>query len=278
MFEAPDPQVVRESRRCPRVEFSYAEPVPELPASVRFAIWSTLALARRGVDLAEAVDAATPDIPDVDAAAAIARLDLWSQLGERVVLLSLPAPGDLVGLPRGDPEFVGAAVEAGECAWSPLVGGALVPAFETFGPTGDRGEIVRWESYDCAPPPAPVLGQVTAADVERGLRAATIEATEALEGLDVRAWDSGLRDLADERLVSGRWGLPPDVPARLRRVLTQAATIETIATTALEHLHDAPTLAAGEHRSRVLRSVAQQARRALASSACAACLDLAGGS
>ena len=247
--------------------------MPELPASVRLALWATSAFVRGEEDLERVVRAASPDIPEVDLAPAVARLDLWRRFGERVVFVALPASGDLVGMPRGGSEFLGAALEAGECAWSPLLGGALVPEIEEFGPRGDTGTLLRWTPYDCTPPPRV---DTDAAGAERTLRTLTLDAVAALEDLDVAHWDAGLRDLADERLASGRWGLPA-IEERARRVVTQAAVLETIAGTALDHLHDAPTLAAGERRASVLREVRREARRALATGTCAAALALADG-
>lgn len=245
--------------------------MPELPASVRLALWATAAFSRGEEDLEKVVRAASPDVPDVDLAPAVARLDLWQRFGERVVLVSLPAPGDLVGLPRGGTEFVGAALEAGECAWSPLLGGALVPEFEEFGPSGDTGTLLRWSAHECTPPP---VGDDDAVSAERTLRTLTLEAIRTLEGLDVAHWDAGLRELADERLASGSWGLPR-IDDRARRVIAQAAILETIAGTALDHLHDAPTLAAGEQRAGILREVRREARRALVTGTRAAALALA---
>ncbi|WP_040634111.1 hypothetical protein [Mobilicoccus pelagius] len=247
--------------------------MPELPASVRLALWATDALSRGRGDLDRVVRDATPDLADVDVDAAVASLDLWQRFGERVVLVSLPAPGDLVGLPRGGTEFAGAALDAGECAWSPLLGGALVPEFEEFGPSGDTGTLLRWAAYECTPPP---LGEDDAAGAERALRTLVLEAVSALEGLDAPHWDAGLRDLADERVASGRWGLPP-VDERARRLITQAAILEAVAGTALDHLHDAPTLAVGERRADILREVRREARRALVTGARAAALGLASG-
>lgn len=248
--------------------------MPELPASVRLSLWATAALARQSCSLEEAVERATPDIAEIDAAPAVARLDLWSQLGERVVLVSLPAPGDLVGLPRGGMEFVGAAVDAEECVWSPLIGGALVPTIEAFGPDADRGEIVRWESFDTTPRDVSGLGSI--GEVERHLRGVLLQTTDALEGLDAPGWKDGLRDLADRRLAEGRWGLPEQIDARIAGVLRQSATLSTITGTALGTVHDAPSLRTGQERDRLLREAGHAARQALAHATCLAALDLAG--
>lgn len=248
--------------------------MPELPASIRLSLWATAALAQRSLTLEEAVAHATPDIAEIDAAPAVARLDLWAQLGERVVLVALPAPGDLVGLPRGGMEFVGAALDAQECVWCPLVGGALVPTIEAFGRAEDQGEFVRWEAFATEPRDASGLGSIS--EVERHLRGVLLQTTDALEGLDAPGWKDGLRDLADRRLAAGSWGLPPQVDARIAGVLRQAATLGTITSTALETVHDAPSLSTGQERSRLLREAGRTARQALAEAACLAALDLAG--
>ena len=106
-----------------------------LPASVRLALWATRALGGE-LDLPTALRLATPDADHVQGA--LARLQLWRDLGERVVLVALPRPGDLTGLPRGVLEFSGAAAEARECVFVPGVGGALVPEVDEFGPEGDQ--------------------------------------------------------------------------------------------------------------------------------------------
>lgn len=243
--------------------------MPELPASVRLALWATEALRSGSVGLEEAVRRATPDVTEVDGAEALARLDLWSQVGERAVFAALPAPGDVAGLPRGA-ELVGAALEAGECVWAPLVGGALVPEFEVVGPVDDQVDVVRWQAYDCSPPPPHTLYPTDPAEAGRSLRTALLEATTALETLDMPSWRTELRTLADERLDRGRrgaaarWGLPPEVDDDALTVLTEAATVGIITGTALESVSDATTARAGDERERILRALAAEARRSLA--------------
>ena len=55
-----------------------------------------------------------------------------------VVLVALPRPGDLSGMPRGSADLVAAATEAGECVFVPGIGGALVPTIEPSAPRATR--------------------------------------------------------------------------------------------------------------------------------------------
>ena len=82
--------------------------MPELPASVRLALWTTAAW-NGGPSLEKALAAALPDVDHV--AGDLGRLDLWHDLGERALLVALPAPGDLAGVPSARPEAQGAADE-----------------------------------------------------------------------------------------------------------------------------------------------------------------------
>ncbi|MDO5628204.1 MAG: hypothetical protein Q4G43_07785 [Mobilicoccus sp.] len=229
--------------------------MPDLPASVRLALWVPYAWAG-GATLVSAVAAATPDL-EVDADAALTRLAVWGEVGERTLRVSLPVPGDLVGLPRGDGAFLTDVLDVGECVWSPLVGGALVPEFATYGPPGDEGELVRWHDHACAPPSSPAPSED-----ERDLAALLARATRELEDLDVVPWQEGLRDLAEARLRAGTWGLPPTLPGTAVRDIVRAAIVEAIARDGLQG-HSVDRYA-DQRREVILRELAGRARRALA--------------
>ena len=83
--------------------------MPELPASVRIALWVTSAW-RGGESLESAVDSALPDVDAVGPG--VRTLDLWHDLGERTVLVALPSSGDPTSLPRCGPDALDAAVGA----------------------------------------------------------------------------------------------------------------------------------------------------------------------
>ena len=127
---------------------AYDEPMSILPVSVRLALWATAAYAGR-LPMQDVAGRAHPDIDHVDGD--LDHLSLWYDVGERVVLVALPRPGKLSGMPRGSAELIAAATDAGECVFVPGVGGALVPTMQTFGTAGDQGTRVTWTAYDADP-------------------------------------------------------------------------------------------------------------------------------
>ena len=148
-----------------------------LPASVRVALWGTAALAGQ-LPVEEVPHRALPDIDECTGL--VEPLSLWRDLGERAVLVALPRPGDVVGVPRGTPDLLGAATAAEECVLVPGVGGALVPNVEQFGPEGDQGWIVRWEKFAADPVPTHQVEALDLGQVELGLRTHLADQTQAL--------------------------------------------------------------------------------------------------
>ena len=106
-----------------------------LPVSVRLALWATAAYAGR-LPIEEVVAKAHPDIDHV--AGELDHLSLWHDLGERAVLVALPRPGKLSGMPRGSAELIAAATDAGECIFVPGLGGHLGQPIGTFGSSAHR--------------------------------------------------------------------------------------------------------------------------------------------
>src|ERR1035437_4055841 len=107
-----------------------------LPVCVRLALWATAAYAGQ-LTVGQAVDRTHPDVDHVSGD--LDRLSLWRDLGERAVLVALPRPGNLSGMPRGSAELIAAATDAGECVYVPGIGAALVPTIENFGLPDDQG-------------------------------------------------------------------------------------------------------------------------------------------
>lgn len=250
--------------------------MPELPASVRLCLWGTRYLLdpSAGQEGARyALARATSDADDVCGGSA--RLALWRDLGERALLVALPAPGDIAGLPRGGADFVAAALEAGECVHAPGLGGALVPRVETYGPDGDEGLAVTWEPFDCEPPEPHVLAGFDVREARRALRSTLATAATRLESLDLAPWDTRPGRRVDARLAGGTWGLPEDVDPDAGEVLRQAARLWTIAESTLEEFQDARS-SASQERTQVLRRVQREARHALQVATCAAGLAGAG--
>ncbi len=241
---------------------------------MRLSLWGTRAL-HGDVDVDVALRLAVPEADH--RAGGATTLRAWAELGERVVLVALPRPGDLTGLPRGGPELVAAAVEAGECVFVPGVGGALVPVLGSYGPDGDEGTSVAWHDFDAAPVATHVVEALSLRDAERRLTAATAETVQILESCSAQPWASrGLRDLVDERLGDAPLGLPAGLAPRALRVIGLAGLIGALARLGLDSPDDSLAAAGADTRRRALRELRAVGDRCLAEATCVAALTLAG--
>ncbi len=247
--------------------------VSSLPASARLSLWVTAAWAGH-LDLQDAVRRAMPDIDAVGGD--LDRLTLWQDLGERVLGCALPRPGDLTGMPRGSMDFVGHAVDVGECVFVPAIGGALVPQLEEFGREGDTGTRCDWTAYDCEPTPVHQLESLQESQIERDLAQLVGDATEAFDTLDVRPWaGSTARAEVDARMGDREWGLPPGLPGRAHRALVLAGSIGAAVDVALG---DSPAVDRHDHgaRHQLLLTLRSGADRALAQATTSCALALSG--
>ena len=245
----------------------------ELPASVRLALWLTHAL-RFDRPLAEAMEAALPDLDHVDGG--LEHLELWRDLGERVICVDLPRPGIHGGLlPAGSPATA-AAQEAGECLFVPSLGGVLVPRLAFFGPPGDQGLAVSFEAHDSEPVPSHRLEALALADIDRRFREALLGGIDDLERLDVAPFlASPARGRVDDRLACARWALPPGLPPRALRIITTAGRLVAALDEAQEG-HGGIDAARASGRDLALRRLQGEAELALAEAATAAALEIAG--
>jgi hypothetical protein len=246
-----------------------------LPVCVRLALWATAAYAGQ-LRVEDVVRRAHPDLDHV--AGDLDRLCLWRDLGERAVLVALPRPGNLCGMPRGSPELIAAATDAGECVYVPGVGGALVPTIQTFGPVGDQGTQVTWSAYDADPIPAHTLEALSLGEIELGFRQKLMEHTLVIEALDAGPWaGSPFRTMAEERVL-GQWGLPEGLPSRATRIITMAAMVAVAAELGLSIQAQSQVLTAmvAEQRRRVLTDLDTIAEEAMAAAATVAALSMAG--
>jgi hypothetical protein len=186
--------------------------------------------------------------------------------GATSLVLVLPAPGDVLGLP-GPPGFNEAATEAGEAVLvlpdhGPAFG--LVPQVTEFGSVWEPGAMVSWQAQAIGRRRVTDLGSVAEADQE--LRAALTEATSELARLDVARW----RDDAAHRVAAIRDGglergmLPPSSPQRCVRVLATAARVRAIVELATEDDGGALTGHEAQRRAQALRSLDRVSRRAMA--------------
>lgn len=254
---------------------TYHESVSVLPVCVRLSLWSTAAYAGR-LPVEEAVNRAHPDLDQVTGN--LDRLSLWRTLGERVVLVALPRPGNLSGMPRGSAEFIAAATEAGECVYVPGIGGALVPTIEHFGPADDQGTRVGWSAYDCDPVAAHTLEALSLSELEKQFRQELTEQTAAIEALDARPWaGSPFRSMADS-LSIGQWGLPDGLPPRAATIITMAALVNVATGLGLSDQAQSQVLTGtlAQRRRMALTHLDASADLAMAGAATVAALSIAG--
>ncbi len=250
--------------------------VPELPASVRLAVWVTSAW-RGDVPLEVAVHRSHPDVDHV--AGAVSALRAWAEMGEQALFVALPRPGDLTGLPGAPTAAGGHAAQSGECVYVAGIGGLLVPTLSSFGPDDDRGLRADWTVYDAEPVPRHRLEMLDLREVERALAARLFEYTEQLEAAGGTPWGGGARIRAEALLDRQDWALPDSVPVAAHRVMSLAATAGALADRALaaadlgSHGVNVGTPLA---RERLLRGLAADADHALASATNVAVMSLAG--
>lgn len=241
--------------------------MPELPASVRVALWVSAAWAD-GADSGSVLEEAlTAALPDVDAVGTgIRTLDLWHDFGERTILVALPSSGDAAGLPRSGPDALAAAVDAEECLVAPGIGALLVPEWSTFGAPGatgpDAGTRLDWTAYESDPVPIHRVEGLDPRETIRALTARVLEVTEQLDALGGRPFDAaGARDALPR---TGQWALPDDLPGAALRAVTFAAAISTAARAGLDGPQDGPDGWTRSRRVDLLRDLRREAERALA--------------
>lgn len=234
--------------------------MPELPASVRVALWVSHAWAR-GPDPEAAIAQA---LPDVDIVLGLSeQVTLWRDLGEQAVYAALPRPGARGLLPPCDEEGFDAATFVGEAVFVAGVGTVSVPRHVTFG-TQDPGLALRWEAYDAEPVPVHRLAGVDVAAADLDLRRAVHDTIDALgDGGWADAWQRERPHRAEQR-----WGLPPDLPERVRGVVVRSGAILEICDAGLEHVEGSATAELGDSRRAPLVGLREVATSALEAATC----------
>lgn len=245
----------------------------DLPASVRVALWSTAALGGR-LALDQVPGRAMPDLDHVEGL--LPQLELWRDLGERVVLAALPRAGDLRSMPRGQADLVAAATLSEELVYVTGLGGALVPQIQQFGPDGDQGWEARWVAFDADPVPQHVVQQLSLPDVELELRREVAALTEQLAGAPGQPLSGhGLEGAVRDRLDAS-WGLPEGLPPRAIRVIELAGAITGLAGAGLDHRLHSVDSSSTVRREQILRQLHDASSRALVAATNVGALHLAG--
>jgi hypothetical protein len=251
-------------------------PEHELPASVRVALWGTAVLGGR-LPLARLPGHALPDVDEC--VGLVDQVGLWADLGERALLVALPRPGDLSGMPRSSPELVAAATAAEECVVVPGIGGALVPTLSSFGPEGDRGWMATWTAYPAEPFPTHRVAALDLGSLELALRTELAELTQALTTSGGppfgAAADRGAARAREAAAGARRWGLPEGLPPRGVRVLDLAGTVLALADAGLDAVTSSLDSATVVRRADLLRRLQSSAVRALADATNASVMHLA---
>ncbi len=251
-------------------------PHQELPACVRVSLWATAVLGGR----LPAPDLPRRALPDIDECLGLVEtVRVWADLGERTVLVALPRPGDLTGMPQGPAELAAHASRAEECVFVPGVGGALVPDLEVFGPVGDEGWLSRWTRYDAQPVATHRIEALDLGQTELALRQELAVLTEELGRAGAPPFGAvAERGAAGARAAAGGallWGLPEGLPGRALRVLQLAGTVLSLADAGLGTATASVDASSVSRRSEVLRRLQTSASRALSDAANAAALHLA---
>lgn len=236
-----------------------------LPLSIRVATWVVDAW-MHGRDLADAVGGAHSGTVSDLAGELEGTLTQWRRAGERLLLVALPRPGALQGMPAISPVARGAALEAGECVIAPTVGGLLVPVISSFGPAGDEGRLVSWTAYEAAPVARHTVEALDARELTRDLSEAVRAATEELESAGGLPWHP--REATPQPSPPGR-ALPQGMPSRELMLLDRACAVLDLAEAGLAAELHQPALDAGtsQRRQLALRNLAARAAQALAGAA-----------
>jgi hypothetical protein len=233
-----------------------------LPASVRLAWWGTAWL--RGhvvadllIDAVVGQDATHLVALDETAEPLVTGLGTLRSEGVDALGAAMPAEGDPVGL-GGPAVFNAAALEAGEAVLALDAAGFVVR-----GLVPERvGAAVTWRSSAAHRRQLPDVGEA-----DRGLRAALLEAADALAALDVARWRP---DVADRLMnLRHRPGLtaPPGVPPRCVELAARGLQALEIVELALVDDGGALTAQDAQTRRAAIAPLGRAGRRALVAAA-----------
>lgn len=247
--------------------------MPELPASVRVALWASAAL-NGAVDVDSVARNALPDIDDISGLTPT--LTLWRDVAEPFVLVALPRPGNLVGMPTGPIDMIGAAHEAQEMLFVPQLGGALVPQIAAYGSSSELGWSAAWTAYPSDPMPQHVVQSISVADVELRLRTTLADLTDTLSLKPGSAMASAAMEVFARRSIGTNWALPTGLPSRAERVIELAGSVMTLADIGLTDGMQSVDSTSTVGREVVLRRLRDEATGALTAATNAAAMSFAG--
>ncbi len=233
-----------------------------LPASVRLAWWGTSWL--RGHVVADhlidaVVDHDATHLVALDGTAEPLMTGLGGLRSEGADALgaAMPAEGDPVGL-GGPAAFNAAALEVGEAVVALDAAGfvlrGLVPA--------RVGAAVTWRALRAERRQLPDVGEA-----DRALRAALIEAAEALAALDVARWRPDVADRLMNLRHRAALAAPPGVPTRCVELAARGLQALEIVDLALEDDGGALTAHDAQTRRTALTPLGRAGRRAIVAAA-----------
>ena len=235
--------------------------MPELPASVRVALWTSHAWAH-GLDPSTALRQA---LEDVDIVLGLdEQLGLWRELGERSVYAALPRPGARGLLPRCGADAFDSATFVGEAVFAPGIGALSVPRHVTFG-AQQPGLALRWEAFDAEPVPVHRLAGTDVGLADRDLRTAV---HDTIDDLGDGGWVDGWQRDQPQR-VEQHWRLPPGLPERARGLLVRAGAVLEICDAGLEHAEGSSTAELTAYRRACLLRLRGVSTAALEAATCA---------
>ena len=249
-------------------------PVLALPLVVRCALWGTRWLGGRG-DIDDVVGNVHSGAATDIAGPFKVTLRDWAERGETAVFLALPRPGLLTGMPRAPLAVTAAATDAGQAAYAPTVGGALVPALTRFGPEGDTGVLATWAAYETEPVPRHIAEAPDVGDLSRRLTEAVLEATTRLATVGGIPWRGGEATPPPRARVPG---LPPGLAPRPLHLLDRAGDVRALALAGLgvEESGAALDASTSAERTAVLRRLLAEAEATLVGATNVLSMSLAG--
>ncbi len=247
--------------------------MPVLPASVRVALWATEAFSGR-LPLEKVGSLSLPDIDDISGLTPM--LQVWRDVGERVVMVALPRPGSFAGMPTGPASLSAAAQAAEEVVFVPGLGGALVPEITEYGPREDRGWRANWTAYPSDPLPAHVAQALDLADVQLRLRTTIAEVSEQLSMTPGSPLAGAATELMARRRLQQDWGMPSTAPRRATQVIELAGSVLAMADIGLDDQMQSIDSSNTQTRERLLRALHAEGVAALVTGTNVAVQHMAG--